>query len=228
MTLKGSIKHILLFIYNKYRLRGKVRFVFSTYISHGSSFEGMNCLGSNSSFHGKMGYGSYLGNNCNIGAYIGRYVSMGSNIKQIVETHPYKAPYVSTSPLFYSLKKQVGETFAKEQKFEEYRFLDDKIGIAFKIGNDCWVGNDVTFIGGVSVGDGAVILTKALVSKDVPPYAIVGGIPAKIIGYRYEEETIRQLLEIKWWNNSEEWLKQNVNMICDIEELMRYYNSKSR
>ena len=228
MTIKGFIKHFLLFIYNKYRLRGKVKFVFSTYISHNSYFEGMNCLGPNSSFHGKMGYGSYLGRDSSIGAYIGRYVSMGSNIKQIVETHPYKAPYVSTSPLFYSLKKQVGETFTKEQRYKEYRYLDDEVGIAFKIGNDCWVGNDVTFIGGVSIGDGAVVLAKALVSKDVPPYAIVGGIPARIIGYRYEEETIKQLLEIKWWNNSEEWLKQNVNMLCDIEELKQYYNVERR
>jgi acetyltransferase-like isoleucine patch superfamily enzyme len=135
--------------------------------------------------------GSYIGGNCYISADIGRFSSLGNRITQIVETHPIKEPFVTTSPMFFSQKKQTGSTFAKKQIAEEYRFYDKEREIAFRIGNDCWVGNDVCFIGGVQVGDGAVVLSRAIVTKDVPPYAIVGGVPAKVIGYRYDENTIK-------------------------------------
>ena len=67
------------------------------------------------------------------------------------------------------------------------------------IGNDVWIGVGSTLIDGVKIGDGAIIAAGAVVTKDVPPYAIVGGVPAKIIRYRFDEETIRELLNLKWW-----------------------------
>jgi carbonic anhydrase/acetyltransferase-like protein (isoleucine patch superfamily) len=116
-----------------------------------------------------------------------------------------------------------GETFAKRQLFKEFRFYDEKRMIDVNIGNDCWIGSDVTFIGGVNVGDGAVVLAKAVVTKDVPPYAIVGGIPAKVIDYRYDEETISFLLKIKWWENKKEWFYQNWELLSDINKIKEYY-----
>lgn len=69
-----------------------------------------------------------------------------------------------------------------------------------KIGNDVWIGSHVFIKGGVTIGDGAVIAAHAVVTKDIPPYAIVGGCPARIIRYRFDEETIRELREMQWWN----------------------------
>ena len=102
---------------------------------------------------------------------------------------------------------------------EEFLYYDRERELVNKIGSDVWIGLNVTLIGGVEIGDGAVVLTNAVVTKDVPPYAIVGGVPAKVIGYRYDEETIRLLLETKWWNNSEEWFLENWRLLCDVERL---------
>ena len=111
---------------------------------------------------------------------------------------------------------------------EEYRFYDPQREIAFRIGNDCWVGYDVCFIGGVQVGDGAVVLARAIVTKDVPPYAIVGGIPAKVIGYRYDEETIKLLQEVQWWNMPVEWLQEHADLLCDMEAFKAFFNADAK
>ena len=81
-------------------------------------------------------------------------------------------------------------------------------------------------IGGVHIADGAVVLAGAVVTKDVPPYAIVGGFPAKIIQYRYDEETINFLLNIQWWNNSEDWFKEHWRLLTDINRLKAFYRDK--
>lgn len=81
------------------------------------------------------------------------------------------------------------------------------------IGNDVWIGYEAVIMAGVTVGDGAIIGTRALVTKDVPPYTIVGGVPAKAIRKRFSEETISSLLEIKWWNWSKERIAENIDAI---------------
>lgn len=227
MILKKRFRHQLLFLYHKYKNRKKVVFPYSSTMSRQCVFEGMNRVGAKTSFYGTMGLGSYVGSHCKISADIGRFSSIGNSISQIVESHPYKEPFVTTSPMFYSQKKQTGHTFAKKQMVEEYNFYDTNRKIAFRIGNDCWVGNNVCFIGGVQVGDGAVVLSRAIVTKDVPPFAIVGGIPAKIIGYRYDEKTIKFLQEIKWWEQDLEWLKNHAELLCDMEAFKEYWKSKN-
>ena len=106
---------------------------------------------------------------------------------------------------------------------EEFKFYDKKREIVNKIGSDCWIGLDVNLIGGIEIGDGAVVLSRAVVTKDIPPYAIVGGIPAKIIGYRYDKRTIDFLIHVKWWNNTPEWFKQNWYLLNDIDTFKQYY-----
>ena len=68
------------------------------------------------------------------------------------------------------------------------------------IGNDVWIGQGAFIKGGVTIGDGAIVAAHAVVVKDVPPYAVVGGVPARVIKYRFDEDAIKDLLEIKWWN----------------------------
>ena len=226
MSLRGKLRQLLLYLYHKHKNGDKVRFPYSASMSHRCEFEGMNVVCSHTGYYGRMGLGSYIGSNCNVSADIGRFTSMGNRISQIVETHPMHEPFVTTSPMLTSVRKQTGHTFAKRQVSEEYRYYDKEREIAFRIGNDCWVGNDVCFIGGVQVGDGAVVLARAIVTKDVPPYAIVGGIPAKVIGYRYDEETIKFLLKVQWWNKDVEWLKEHWELFSDMEAFKEHFGDR--
>lgn len=90
------------------------------------------------------------------------------------------------------------------------------------LGNDVWVGYDALIMQGVRIGDGAIIGSRAVVTHDVPPYAIVGGVPAKVIRLRFEEETIRKLLRIQWWNWPVEKIQQNLPAIQkgDVDALL--------
>lgn len=83
------------------------------------------------------------------------------------------------------------------------------------IGNDVWIGYEAVIMQGVTIGDGAIIGTRALVTKDVPPYTIVGGSPAKVIRKRFDDETIKKLLEIKWWNWPADKVKDNLQNIMN-------------
>lgn len=83
------------------------------------------------------------------------------------------------------------------------------------IGNDVWIGNDVTFMPGIKVGDGAIIASKSVVTKDVEPYSIVGGNPAQIIRKRFSDEVIDKLLEIKWWNWSIDKIAHHGSLLLD-------------
>jgi len=82
------------------------------------------------------------------------------------------------------------------------------------IGNDVWIGNGATILSGVTVGDGAVIAARSVVTKNVPAYSIVGGNPAKILKYRFNEENINKLLSIKWWDWPEKKVKQHIKLLC--------------
>ena len=81
------------------------------------------------------------------------------------------------------------------------------------IGNDVWIGYEAIVLSGVTIGDGAIIGTRAVVTKDVPPYTIVGGIPAKPIRKRFSDEVISKLLELQWWNWPENRIKENMDVI---------------
>ena len=86
-----------------------------------------------------------------------------------------------------------------------------------KIGNDVWIGRDACILSGVTIGDGAVIGARALVAKNIPPYAIVGGNPAKIIRFRFDETTIQKLLAIAWWNWPDEKINSSIDLLLSNE-----------
>lgn len=81
------------------------------------------------------------------------------------------------------------------------------------IGNDVWIGYEAVIMAGVTIGDGAIIGTRAVVTKDVPPYTIVGGVPAKPIRNRFSSEVISSLLEIRWWDWTNERIRRNISSI---------------
>lgn len=89
------------------------------------------------------------------------------------------------------------------------------------IGNDAWIGYEAVILCGVTIGDGTIIGSRAVVTKDVPPYTIVGGVPAKSIRRRFDDKTITKLLKLKWWDWSEERIKANIEIIQSgrIDEL---------
>lgn len=121
---------------------------------------------------------------------IGRYCSVGPNVIIGPSNHP--TDWLTTHPFPYLNK------FMDELPKESVKYTDPNK--APVIGNDVWIGSNVTIMRGVTVGDGAILASGTVVTKDVEPYAIVGGVPAKTIRYRFSEEIIADLLELQWWN----------------------------
>jgi acetyltransferase-like isoleucine patch superfamily enzyme len=212
-------KRIIKYIYLKIKYSKKLKFDFSVTMSINSHFEGMNKIYENTVFSGKMGFGSYIGCNCYLGGKIGRFTSIAPFVHSNNGRHPITEPFATTCPAFFSLLKQNGNTFVSKQCYEELVFADKEKKYPVIIGNDCWIGEGVFIVGGITIGDGAVVLAHAVVTQNVPPYAVVGGIPAQILKYRYDEETIKFLLNLKWWNKNISWLKNNADLLCNMEKL---------
>lgn len=132
---------------------------------------------------------------------IGKFCSIGAEVWIGVGKHPPN--FISTSPVFYStLNKQLGFSFSDKQLFEEFSRCT--------IGNDVWIGSRVMILDGISVGDGAIIAANSVVTKDVAPYSVVGGVPAKLIKMRFDEATVEKLVHEKWWNWNIEDIKKKL------------------
>lgn len=91
------------------------------------------------------------------------------------------------------------------------------------VGSDVWMGINAIVLSGVTIGDGAVVGAGAVVSKDVPPYAIVAGNPAKLVGYRFSEKQIQDLLLIKWWNWDINKIKDNIDLFGDVDKFIKTF-----
>ena len=184
----------------------------------GSKFEGNNKLAHHSFFSGELGYGSYIGANSVIVGKVGRYCSIGENVVCLGSTHP-TSRFVSSHPAFYSLKKQSGFTYTHKQLFNEHPKIPNT-DESIIIGNDVYIGFGVTIVAPVVIGDGSIIAANATVVKDVAPYSIVGGVPAKFIKKRFKDEEIEFLLNYKWWNKPNEWVVSHSSDFIDIEHFI--------
>jgi len=213
MRLKRSIKRWMIRWRNA---KKNVRLSASSNVGLSSVFEGNNYLGFGSTFSGRLGYGSYLGDRCMFFGKVGRYCSIASGVKVVNGFHP-TSDGISTHPAFYSKKNSVDLSFVDADCFEEYRYADPEKRYAVVVGNDVWIGTDAILMAGITVGDGAVIAAGAVVTKDVAPYSIVGGVPAKEIKKRFDDEKIEALLSLQWWNKDEKWLKENASMFMNVE-----------
>lgn len=136
---------------------------------------------------------------------IGRFCSIACGAKFLLNSANHTMNSLSTYPfpLFF-------EEWGLEKK-DVAKAWDQKGDIV--IGNDVWIGFDAVILAGVTIGDGAIIGTRAVVTKDVPPYTIAGGLPAKTIRKRFDDETILELLKIKWWNWPDEKIARNIKAI---------------
>ena len=136
---------------------------------------------------------------------IGKFCSIACGAKFLFNSANHALSSLSTYP-FPIFFEEWG--LEKEDVAEAWDNKGDII-----IGNDVWIGYEAVILAGVTIGDGAIIGTRAVVTKDVPPYTIVGGVPAKPIKKRFSDETISELLDIQWWNWPEEKIARNISAI---------------
>ena len=165
-----------------------------------------------------VGAYSYCSYDCNIiNARIGKYCSLANEIIIGGDEHPME--WLSTSPVFQDVKHS-----GPAKKFARHALPTGKITT---IANDVWIGDRAIIKQGVMVGDGAVIGAGAVVTKDVPPYAIVVGVPAKVIKYRFDEETRAALLKSKWWTLTDEELLNYGKYITNIGEFLQVIDNQT-
>nr|WP_296440547.1 CatB-related O-acetyltransferase [uncultured Acetatifactor sp.] len=190
-----------------------------TYIDAQSVLEGRNSISSGTNvIESYIGYASYIaGDSQIIKTRIGRYCSIGPNVKIIRGQHPVKE-FVSTYPGFYSPQNSAATvSFCTHNLFDEFKYSNYPYAVS--IGNDVWIGADVRIMEGVKIADGTIIGAGGVVVKDTEPYMILGGVPARLIGERFSKRQIEFLLELKWWNKSEDWIRNHAAYFKNIHEL---------
>lgn len=159
-----------------------------------------------------MGKYSYCSYDCEIlDCKIGNFCSLANHVFIGGAQHPMD--WVSTSPVFENVKHS-----GPKKRFSQFTLPSAKITL---IGNDVWIGHGAIIKQGVSIGDGSVIASGAIVTKNVPPYSVVGGCPARIIKYRFSEDIITLLLQSKWWDLCDEELLKISDKIQDPTEFLK-------
>lgn len=213
IIIKRNLKKINVYIKNNVKLNTN------------SVFEGFSIIYNDVDVRDTfVGKGTYICQDSKfVNCKIGRFCSIGRNSKVIYGSHP-TYDYISTHPSFYSSEKQAGFSFVDYTRFKERNLIDEKYSV--EVGNDVWIGENVSILEGVKIGDGAIIGANSLVVKDIEPYSINGGVPTKLIRYRFNSNQIEKLLNFRWWNFSIEELKRNAIHFNNIENIELICSSK--
>lgn len=158
----------------------------------------------------EIGRYSYVGPNSVIrNSSVGSFCSIAENVKVGYGLH--RLDRISNSPLFYAKKNIFGKCFSIDQEFVEF--------VPTVIGNDVMIGTNVFINDGIRIGSGAIIGAGSIVTRDIKPYEVVAGNPARTLRYRFDEVTISKLLSLQWWNWSEEKLQGNEIFRANLAEI---------
>lgn len=161
----------------------------------------MNNFGYRNDLLCSMGAFSYSWSKLPTWLKVGRYCSIAQGLKFMGARHPYER--ISSSSFTYDKNFVICGQFYQDQKKGEVKDFEVQLYVVASdstvIGNDVWIGEGVTLANGITIGDGAIIAANSHVVKDVPPYAIVGGNPAKFIKMRFDDKTVERLLASRWW-----------------------------
>lgn len=152
---------------------------------------------------------SYFSNGCVIlEAEIGKFCSFGPNVSVAPGKHPTKT-FVSTHPALFSNPSYCEKNFFDKDYHNPNRHV--------VIGNDVWICANVVIADGVHIADGCIVGANSVVTSNVEPYSIIGGVPAKLIRKRFEEHEINYLLKLKWWDKDIKWIEENASAFLDIK-----------
>jgi acetyltransferase-like isoleucine patch superfamily enzyme len=174
-----------------------------------------------------IGTGTYVVDGCVLRhTKIGRFCAIADGVRAGTGTHPTHT-FVSIHPAFFSTIGQAGFTFSEKNTFDEMPKVPGS-NYAVEIGNDVWIGSGVHILQGIRIGDGAIIGAGAVVTKDVEPYSVNVGVPARNIRYRFSSEQIAFLKELRWWDRDFDWLRANVSHFQDIEQAHRLFGGQVR
>ena len=165
----------------------------------------------------RIGDFSYVAHDSKVSdAEIGKFCCIGPEVLIGLGLHPSRG-FISIHPAFYSTLQQSQITFADRQYFEErQRTL---------IGNDVWIGARAVIAGGVTIGDGAIVASGAVVAEDVPAYAIVGGVPARVIRSRFTPDQIEVVSKSRWWDTDPSLLKKDFRAFHNFESFSKWSGS---
>lgn len=192
-----------------------------------------------------------IGRSCRlVGSYINRFTYLGDDVylpktkigafcsiasRTVLAAGNHPIDFVSTSPATYSVHANLGKRLVDKNYYtEEQVYVDEDEKFLCEIGNDVWVGTNVTIVCGkkaIKIGDGSVVAAGSVVTKSIPPYEIWGGVPAKCIRKRFDEETIIQLCQLRWWEKEEKWIEAHAHLFqnpSQFLDVIKHENMKCR
>ncbi len=172
----------------------------SAYCDGATTFEGRNRITAGAKLlRSHLGLATYVGSRSLLtNTRIGRFSCIGPEVQTIIGAHPTR-DFVSIHPAFFSTKRQAGFTFVPQELYPEFGTGRTESDCLVEIGSDVWIGHGARLMQGIKISHGAVIAAGSIVTKDVAPYMIVAGVPARPLRARFSDATISRLLATHWW-----------------------------